>query len=601
MAVVAIVLDEVNRDEMEGWGKCVAAALGKPLEVIHVVGARQEGGGSSQLVFDGPEDADCRVAEVSLGCAAVAIDAHFSSRRPEFLLVDRRGGRRGVRANLARAWFDNAPCDVVCLRFPEDGGRGGGRILVPTSGGGHSRGALRLGKELAEAGAGVLVPLLVEPDLHDEAAEVGERRLQSILAREGLDLGSELMAPEVALDDSPAAAIHAAATDGDYDLVLVGASDVGGVHRALFGTLPDRLLAGGAKVAVGVFRRALPLRQRLRQQVGRWLHVRVPQLDRESRVALFANLESNARWSFDFMALICLATALAGLGLMLDSAAVVIGAMLVAPLMTPLLGAGLALVQGNLPLMRDCARAILYGFLAALVIGVLLGVFGRLYGLTQQMRIRGAPDVPDMAVALLSGVAAAHCIARPRLSSALAGVAIAAALVPPIATVGITLALGEPGVARGAALLFGTNVVFVVLGAAGCFYAAGVRARRPGRAQRRRVWSQRVMLVLIGAAAALVIPLGSVLLDKVAGSHGLRPRLSSAVADATGGRGEVVRVAVRERGGAEVLEVDVSLPAGGGDGLGEALAKAAEGYFGRPVEVRLWTRPFVSHRAGGDR
>ena len=69
------------------------------------------------------------------------------------------------------------------------------------------------------------------------------------------------------------------------------------------------------------------------------------------RIALVNQLQDESRWSFDFFALIALSTAIAALGLLQDSAAVVIGAMLVAPLMTPLLGAGLAVAQGNLPLV----------------------------------------------------------------------------------------------------------------------------------------------------------------------------------------------------------------------------------------------------------
>ena len=600
MSIVAIVLDQANREEMHGWASYVAGAFGESLDIIHVL---SEGAGEADdvgpgLVFDGPEDSDIRSAKVSLEGARRAIADHLDGRRPSLLLMDRRGGRRGARANLAREWFASASCDTICLRFPEDGGRGGGRILIPSAGGGHSRAALRFGKKLVDASeGGELVPLLVEPEVGEVAADVGRARLRTILSRCGIDDGDESVRPTVVLDDDPSSAIHAVAKDGSYDLMLIGASGAGGVHRALFGTLPDRLLSGDSRVAVGVFRRAIPLRQRLRQRIGRWLHFRIPQLDRESRVALFANLESNARWSFDFMALICLATALAALGLMLDSAAVVIGAMLVAPLMTPLLGAGLALVQGNFPLMRECARAILYGFISALVIGVLLGVFGRFYGLTHQMSMRGSPDVPDIAVAFLSGVAAAHCIARPQLSSALAGVAIAAALVPPIATVGITLALGEPLVARGAALLFGTNVVFVILGAASSFFAAGVRASRPDRERRNRVWAQRVLLVLVVSAAVLAIPLGSVLFEKVAGARGFRPRMNATVEESTSGRGKIIEMSVRERSGTRVLEIGVYLPQGAGDGLGAALEDAASDYFGKQVEVRLWTKQFVEHRS----
>ena len=89
----------------------------------------------------------------------------------------------------------------------------------------------------------------------------------------------------------------------------------------------------------------------------------------------------------------------------------------------------------------------------------------------------GGPNLLDMGVAFLSGIAAAYCLARPGLSSALAGVAIAAALVPPIATTGIAIAFGELSVAAGAALLFATNVVAIILGSALNFWVAGIRGK----------------------------------------------------------------------------------------------------------------------------
>ena len=137
--------------------------------------------------------------------------------------------------------------------------------------------------------------------------------------------------------------------------------------------------------------------------------------------------------------------------------------MLVAPLMTPLLGSGLALVQGNWPLMRDCIRAIAFGFFTALAIGFVVGCIDQDTELTNEITSRGEPGLWDMGVAFFSGVAASYCVARPNLSSALAGVAIAAALVPPIAAVGISLSMSEFANAFGAAILFATNVVAIIL------------------------------------------------------------------------------------------------------------------------------------------
>ena len=206
------------------------------------------------------------------------------------------------------------------------------------------------------------------------------------------------------------------------------------------------------------------------------------------------------------MMLIALSTSIAALGLIQSSAAVVIGAMLVAPLMTPMLGAGLALLQGNRLLLREAGRAIGLGFCLALVIGCLVGLLSPVKVLTPEMSARGAPTLLDLSVALLAGFAAAYAYARPHLLAALPGVAIAAALVPPIATTGVCLSIGEIGVAAGAALLFGTNVVAIVVGATIAFYSFGLR----GRAQ-QRMWVHRTFIALVVTMLVLAVPLSAYL------------------------------------------------------------------------------------------
>jgi len=95
---------------------------------------------------------------------------------------------------------------------------------------------------------------------------------------------------------------------------------------------------------------------------------------------------------------------------------------------------------------------------------------------TLEMLGRGNPGFLDLIVALVSGVAAAYATSRPNLLGALPGVAIAAALVPPIATSGLAFAMGEYGLSTRAALLFFTNIVAIVLGTAGALWAVGIRS-----------------------------------------------------------------------------------------------------------------------------
>ena len=511
MSVLAIVLDESNIDEMRGWSASIAVSLDVPLKVFYVQNNENflQASPSHSLKPAG----DLQVTEVLVSIEEIEeqLRGELKSR---LLLIDHPPVRRGRRADLVKKILSLGICDCIVLRFPSDGGLGGGKILLPTSGGRHSLKALKLAEELAQADDdGKLIPLFVEQNIHELSEEVGGKRLDDILLKSGCAQGSEKIESVVVVGNDVSASVHSVASTGGYDLVLLGASESGILQRSFFGTLPDRLLKEDGNVAVGVFHEASRLSEKLRVRVKDYFNVRVPQLDRKSRVELFESIESNAQWSFDFVTLICFSTALASLGLMLDSSPVIIGAMLVAPLMTPILGAGLSLVQGNKNLMVDCLKSVLFGYFSALLIGVFLGFFGILDGATDQVLRRTNPGIPDLLIAFLSGMAAAYCFSRPKLVSALAGVAIAAALVPPIATTGIGIALGEPEIVRGSTSLFATNVVFIILGASITFVAVGVRGNSDGKSG--RIWVNRVILALIVFGAILLIPLGSTLIEKL--------------------------------------------------------------------------------------
>ncbi|MGE0712679.1 MAG: DUF389 domain-containing protein [Planctomycetota bacterium] len=421
-----------------------------------------------------------------------------------------RSGRAGEEdLDPGPALLEASPIDTMLLRAGPESGRKCDRVLVPAAGGPHAQVALGLAAGLAESDQCLVTPLFVEPVAGDEAAarQVGEEQLGRVLRAARIKPDQAGVFPEVVLADSPMEGIQRAATEVPRDLVLVGASDLGFVRRVLFGSVPDRLIEGREGAAVAVVRRARPLAERALERVEGFLRGFLPQLERADRVTLFQRLQDGSRFGVDFAALISLATGIASFGLIQDSPAVVIGAMLVAPLMTPMIGAGLALVQGNTVLVTEALSAILKGFFLALAIGMAAGFGARGLGLldaaqlTHELLGRGAPNVLDLVVAYLSGLAAAYALARPNLSGALPGVAIAAALVPPIGTVGIALSARNFEVASGAALLFGTNLVAIVLGAASVFRLMGVQpARNQGPT---RLWTRRALFGLLLAAMVL--------------------------------------------------------------------------------------------------
>ena len=148
-----------------------------------------------------------------------------------------------------------------------------------------------------------------------------------------------------------------------------------------------------------------------------------------------------------FGSLIVLSAAIAGFGLLADSAGVVIGAMLVAPLMTPIQALGAALVQGSMRRMLISALVILGGFVGAVSPATSslssAPAVSSVEALPQEILSRTAPGLIDLGIAVAAGAAGGYVIARPAVSSALPGVGIAVALVPPLATIGICLQLGE--------------------------------------------------------------------------------------------------------------------------------------------------------------
>ena len=231
----------------------------------------------------------------------------------------------------------------------------------------------------------------------------------------------------------------------------------------------------------------------------------LPALGREDRKAIVERVESGAEGGMDFLVMMALSSGLASLGLLEDSTAVVIGAMLVAPLMGPLIGAGLALAQGNLALYRKSTMVALLGLLIGFCVSVGMGLLNPGFEPSLEVEARGSPDILDLGVAILSGFVAAYALGRPGVANTLAGVAIAAALVPPLCVVGIGLTNDQPGVAANSAVLLLTNLVAIVLSVAGTFLFLGVRGASSG--EQVSGWVRRAIVIMFMVTIVLLLPL----------------------------------------------------------------------------------------------
>ncbi|MEM7595204.1 MAG: TIGR00341 family protein [Cyanobacteria bacterium P01_A01_bin.83] len=166
--------------------------------------------------------------------------------------------------------------------------------------------------------------------------------------------------------------------------------------------------------------------------------------------------------SFSFHFMLSLSAIIATLGLLSNSAAVIIGAMIVAPLMGPIVGMAYATAMGNRKLLRRSSFTVLKGITVTIAVAWLITSIIRLDTVDTEIMSRIKPTLIDFGIAMAAGAAGAFANTRRSISNALPGVAIAVALVPPLSVVGIGLAQGKSEIALGALLLFSTNLICIV-------------------------------------------------------------------------------------------------------------------------------------------
>jgi uncharacterized hydrophobic protein (TIGR00271 family) len=201
-----------------------------------------------------------------------------------------------------------------------------------------------------------------------------------------------------------------------------------------------------------------------------------------------------------------LATIIACYGLLADSAAVVIGAMVVAMLLGPISGIALGLNKGDGPLLWTALFSLSGGILWILAIGVVVGFIHHDVPLTGEILARTDPRLFDLMIALAGGAAGAVAVVSPRVSTAIVGVAVATALVPPLAAAGILLARAEFALAGGALLLVLTNVAAIEVAFSTIFWISGYRRLTEVGAEGLLVFLRRNVfgLALVGGLAVML-------------------------------------------------------------------------------------------------
>lgn len=238
-----------------------------------------------------------------------------------------------------------------------------------------------------------------------------------------------------------------------------------------------------------------------------------PEAEKKRRVAisreeLYTDIEKGARLDSNYFLLVCLSSIVAAIGLLEDNVAVVIGAMVIAPLLGPILALAFATSLGDNALMWRALKSSFAGLGLALAISALIGLVAQPAELGPELRARTVVGLDSMALALASGAAAVLSLTSG-LSSVLVGVMVAVALLPPTATMGMMLGMGAWQHAIGAAMLLAMNIVCVNIAAKVVLLFRGIKPRtwleREKARQSMTSYAIFWLLLLLILVAAIVL------------------------------------------------------------------------------------------------
>ncbi len=223
-----------------------------------------------------------------------------------------------------------------------------------------------------------------------------------------------------------------------------------------------------------------------------------------ARDALYNEVERNSHFDGNFVLLVVLSTLVAAIGMLENNVAVIIGAMVIAPLLGPNLAFGLGTTLGDWTLMYKSALTIFFGVIIAILLSFVMAMFWPEQPQSFELLSRTEAGLDSVALALASGAAAALSLSTG-LSSVLVGVMVAVALLPPASTVGIMLGYGETDLAKGALVLLGINIASVNLACNLVFFFKGISPRtwrEKAKAKKASfiyaaVWSLTLLLLIL--------------------------------------------------------------------------------------------------------
>jgi uncharacterized hydrophobic protein (TIGR00341 family) len=223
-----------------------------------------------------------------------------------------------------------------------------------------------------------------------------------------------------------------------------------------------------------------------------------------TREEIFSQVEKGAQFDNNFFLLVILSSIVASIGLLENNIAVIVGAMVIAPLLGPNIAFALGTALGEKELIWQSLKAIISGVSLAVLVAVLIGFIWPLPMESPELLLRTDANYSGTAIALASGAAAALSLISG-VSGVLVGVMVAVALMPPAVTIGLMLSTGAIELAFGACLLLAVNIVCINLSAKLVFLIKGIRPRTWLEARKARQSQQTYLLIWLALLLLLIL------------------------------------------------------------------------------------------------
>jgi len=234
----------------------------------------------------------------------------------------------------------------------------------------------------------------------------------------------------------------------------------------------------------------------------KYLHIKfVNDLESLHGERVLEEIKENTHLSFSYIALLIASCVICTLGLLLNSLPIIIGGMIIAPLMWPLLKISAGISYENKYYISQAFLLLIISVAIGFASSYLIALISPIKVINEEIISRTTPTVLDIIIAIFAGVIAALAVAKPRISSNLAGVAVATSLMPPLCVSGIGLALTDISVFSGGGLLFLSNVLSIIFVSSVFFYFAGMKNRKVNGVR------EKSLIVVVAFLIITAIPL----------------------------------------------------------------------------------------------